>query len=59
MAHGVVKMNQNRNVRLGYHEYVEENCGKVELTELQSQGVEVYSKGIEEMMHVFRSAGKA
>lgn len=33
--------------------------GKVELTELQSQGVEVYSKGIEEMMHVFRSAGKA
>jgi hypothetical protein len=24
--------------------------GKVELTELQSQGVEVYSKGIEEMM---------
>lgn len=53
-------MNQNRNVRLGYHEYLENNCGKVELTELQVQGVEEYAKGVERMMvEVFNSAGKA
>ncbi|KAF4508970.1 hypothetical protein G6O67_005286 [Ophiocordyceps sinensis] len=59
-ARGVIKINQNRNVRLGYHKYVEENCAKAELTELQTRGVEEYSKGIERMMvDVFDSAGAA
>lgn len=59
-ARGVIKMNQNRNVRLGYHDYLEKNVGTAELTELQVRGVEEYSKGIERMMvEVFDSAGKA
>ena len=56
----MVKINQNRNVRLDYHQYLEENCSKVELTALQSQGVEVYSQEIERMMvEVFKSANQA
>lgn len=59
MLLGMVKINQNRNVRLGYHKYIEDNCATKELTALQSEGVEVYSQEIERMMHVFKSAGKA
>lgn len=32
VKHGIVKINQNRNVRLDYHRYIEENCSKAELT---------------------------
>jgi fructose-bisphosphate aldolase, class II len=60
MRKGMRKINQNRNVRDGYHKYVEEYFSKVELTTLQTQGVEVYSKDIERMMvEVLGSAGKA
>ena len=56
----MVKVNQNRNVRLEYHKYVEDNFSKVELTVLQTEGVEVYSKEIERMMvEVFKSANRA
>jgi fructose-bisphosphate aldolase class II len=60
MARGMVKVNQNRNVRNGYHKYIAENCNKVELTTLQVEAVEEYSKGVERLMvEVFDSAGKA
>ncbi|CAI0653064.1 unnamed protein product, partial [Colletotrichum noveboracense] len=60
MAKGMVKVNQNRNVRNGYHKYLEENCSKVELTTLQAQGVEEYSKGVERLMvEVLGSSGRA
>jgi fructose-bisphosphate aldolase class II len=60
MRNGMRKINQNRNVRDGYHKYIEENCSKVELTTLQTQGVEIYSKDIERLMvEVLGSAGKA
>lgn len=60
LKHGMVKINQNRNVRLDYHRYIEENFSKVELTVLQTEGVEVYSKEIERMMmEVFGSASRA
>ncbi|KAL1887460.1 hypothetical protein Sste5346_010209 [Sporothrix stenoceras] len=59
MEYGMVKINQNRNVRLGYHKFIEDNCATKELTALQNEGVEVYSQEIERMMHVFKSAGKA
>lgn len=60
MKLGMHKINQNRNVRDGYHKFVEESCGNIELTKLQEQGVEIYSQGIESLMvDVFKSAGKA
>ncbi|KAL2670436.1 hypothetical protein Neosp_014224 [[Neocosmospora] mangrovei] len=59
MELGMVKVNQNRNVRDGYHKYIRENCDKVELTALQVQGVEEYSRGVERLMEVLGSAGKA
>ncbi|RMJ09733.1 hypothetical protein BHE90_009062 [Fusarium euwallaceae] len=59
MELGMVKVNQNRNVRDGYHKYIRENCDKAELTALQVQGVEEYSRGVERLMEVLGSAGKA
>ncbi|KAK7219158.1 hypothetical protein V2G26_007161 [Clonostachys chloroleuca] len=60
MARGMVKVNQNRNIRDGYHKYIAKNCNKVELTTLQVEAVEEYSKGVERLMvEVFDSAGKA
>lgn len=60
MQRGMRKINQNRNVRNGYHQYIEQNCSKVELTTLQTEAVEVYSKDIERLMvEVLGSAGKA
>jgi len=60
MQRGMIKINQNRSVREEYHKYIAENCRVVELTKLQSQGVEVYSGGVQRMMvEVFKSAGRA
>jgi len=60
MACGMVKINQNRNVRDGYHAYIREHCANTDLTTLQEQGVEEYSKGVERLMvEVLQSAGKA
>ncbi|KAF2109636.1 fructose-bisphosphate aldolase [Lophiotrema nucula] len=60
MKHGMVKINENRSVRNGYHDFLTANAGKIELTAMQEKGVEIYSQGIERfMIEVFRSAGKA
>ncbi len=60
ISNGMYKINQNRAVRIKYMKFVEENNAKLELTELQTKGVEVYSKEIERMMsEVLGSAGKA
>jgi fructose-bisphosphate aldolase class II len=57
---GMRKVNHNRKVRERYMKFVEENSGKLELTELQTQGVQIYSEGIErEMRETLGSAGKA
>lgn len=59
MKLGMVKINQNRNVRNEYHSFIEANCGKLDLTKLQEGAVEEYSKGIERLMvEVFKSAGQ-
>lgn len=60
MAKGMVKINQNRTIRDKYHKFMAENGSKTELTTLQAQAVEEYSKGVERfMIEVFQSAGKA
>lgn len=60
MSLGMVKVNQNKNVRYEYHRYLEENVGKVELTKLHMEAVEAYSGGIERLMvEVLKSAGRA
>ncbi|KAK2795052.1 hypothetical protein FQN51_000568 [Onygenales sp. PD_10] len=59
MKRGMRKINQNRNVRNEYHKFLQENAGRVELTVMQSDGVEVYSQGIERLMRVMGSDGKA
>lgn len=60
MKHGMVKINQNRSVRNEYHQYLAANSSLTELTRLQEEGVEHYSRGIERfMVDVFGSAGKA
>ena len=57
---GMRKVNHNRKVRERYMKFVEENSGKLELTELQTQGVQIYSEGIErEMRETLGSARKA
>jgi fructose-bisphosphate aldolase, class II len=56
---GVRKINLNRTVRDRYTEFVTENAGKLELTVLKMEGVEIYTKGIERMMDVLASTGKA
>src|SRR4051794_8668595 len=60
MKLGVVKINENRTVRNRYMEFLAGNSGKMELTQLQMEGVEIYSQEIERMMRdVFMSAGRA
>jgi len=56
---GIRKINMNRTVRDEYTRFVAENAGKLELTSLKVQGVEVYTKSIERMMDVLKSSGKA
>lgn len=56
---GMRKVNLNRNVRDGYTAFVAEQAGKLELTVLKMQALDVYAKGIERMMDVLGSSGKA
>lgn len=56
---GMRKVNQNRNVRHGYDDFLQENAGKMDLTKLQTEGVEIYSRGIERLMRVMGSDGKS
>lgn len=59
MKHGMVKINQNRSIRHEYHQYLAANSTLTELTRLQEEAVEQYSRGIERfMVHVYGSAGK-
>ncbi|KAK2794052.1 hypothetical protein FQN51_000961 [Onygenales sp. PD_10] len=59
IRYGMSKINQNQTVAQGYLGFLRDNAGKLKLTELQSEGVEVYSKDIEKFMGVIGSAGKA
>lgn len=60
MKHGMVKINQNRSIRNEYHRYLAANSSLTELTRMQEEAVEQYSRGIERfMVEVFGSAGKA
>ncbi|OTB03129.1 hypothetical protein M426DRAFT_74257 [Hypoxylon sp. CI-4A] len=59
-GYGVLKINMNRTVRDDYTDFVAKNAGKLELTALKTQAVEVYTASIERVMrHVLGSAGKA
>lgn len=56
---GVHKINLNRTVRDDYSKFVAENAGRLELTSLKEQAVEVYAKSIMRMMDVLGSSGRA
>lgn len=56
---GASKINVNRTVRDDYTNFVAANAGKLELTVLKIQGVDIYTKSIERVMDLFRSSGKA
>ncbi|KAH7034762.1 ketose-bisphosphate aldolase [Microdochium trichocladiopsis] len=56
---GVHKINLNRTVRDDYSRFVAANAGKLELTALKEQAVEVHAKSIERLMDVLGSSGRA
>ncbi|KUL84898.1 hypothetical protein ZTR_08260 [Talaromyces verruculosus] len=56
---GASKINVNRTVRDDYTDFVAANAGKLELTVLKVQGVDIYTKSVEQVMDLFRSSGKA
>ncbi|RSL84365.1 hypothetical protein CEP52_016461 [Fusarium oligoseptatum] len=59
-AYGMVKVNLNRTVRDEYTKFVTDNAGRLELTVLKMEAVEVYQASIERVMRdVLYSAGKA
>lgn len=60
MANGMIKINENRTIRYGYHEYVEAQCKSTNLIKFQEDAVEAYSLGVLRfMVEVFGSSGKA
>ncbi|OAP56118.1 hypothetical protein AYL99_09297 [Fonsecaea erecta] len=56
---GVSKINVNRTVRDEYTKFVADNAGRLELTVLKAQGVEIHTKSVERIMDLFGSSGKA
>lgn len=56
---GTAKVNLNRAVRDPYSKFVAEQAGRLELTRLKEEGVEIYAKGVERMMDILGSTGKA
>jgi len=55
----MTKINLNRTVRDDYTAFMADNSGKLELTELKTKAVEVYTKSIAGAMESFLgSAGK-
>lgn len=56
---GMRKVNLDRNVRDVYTKFVAENAGRLELTKLKEQTVEVYKKDIGRAMAMLGSSGKA
>ncbi|KAF2704012.1 fructose/tagatose bisphosphate aldolase [Pleomassaria siparia CBS 279.74] len=59
IASGIRKVNLNRTVRNGYMNFLSEESGKLELTQLQERGVQIYSEEVERLMVVLGSVGKA
>ncbi|KAF2007488.1 aldolase [Amniculicola lignicola CBS 123094] len=58
IANGMRKVNQNRRVRLKYMDFLARGSGKLELTKLQEEGVEIYAQEIEEIMALLGSKGR-
>lgn len=56
---GMRKVNLNRNVRDGYTRFVADNAGRLELTKLKEQAVEVYKRDVGRAMKMLGSSGKA
>ncbi|KAK5188095.1 hypothetical protein LTR16_008757, partial [Cryomyces antarcticus] len=56
---GVTRINVNKLVLHKYNAYVEENTGKVPLTELMEKGTQLIQGLIEEHMDIIGSTGKA
>lgn len=56
---GMRKVNLNRKVRNGYTKFVADNAGRLELTKLKEQAVEVYARDIGRAMDMLGSSGKA
>lgn len=56
---GMTRCNVNELVLHKYSKYVEENTGKVPLTELMTKGTDLIQELIEYQMDVMGSTGKA
>lgn len=56
---GMTRCNVNELVLHKYSKYVEENTGKVPLTELMAKGTDLIQELIEHQMDVMGSTGKA
>lgn len=56
---GVRKINLNRAVRDDYSRFVAANVGRLELTALKEQAVEVHAASIMRQMDVLGSSGQA
>ncbi|KXJ96069.1 fructose-bisphosphate aldolase [Microdochium bolleyi] len=56
---GVHKINLNRTVRDDYSKFVAANAGRLELTALKEQAVEVHTTSIMRLMDVLGSSGQA
>lgn len=59
IACGVTKININRGVRDPYTAFMAENMGKMDITELQVEAVDVFATACERIMGVFGCLGKA
>ena len=55
---GMTRLNVNQLVLWRYNEYVENNTGKVPLTELMEEGTKLIQERLEWMMDVIGSSGK-
>lgn len=56
---GVTRINVNKLVLSKYNAYVEENTGKVPLTQLMENGTTFIQKQMEDWMDAIGSSGKA
>ena len=56
---GVTRINVNKLVLSDYNAYVEENTGKVPLTQLMEKGTNLMQKQMEDWMDAIGSSGQA
>lgn len=56
---GVTRVNVNKLVLKNYNKYVEENTGKVPLTQLMEKGTDLIQELCEQWMDDIGSSGKA